>query len=375
MLALATLALTARAQTSTNASSEDLALIPEDAGLLKESMLWQHTLALRTGAGYDDNVLLSPSSPQGSAFLTAGLDFSLSRLPLDGWGVDVLATGDDQRYLQNGRSRGTDFWLTDVTIKRFLGDHWQAGVEATENYLDEVDYVDTLAGPAAVEIQGNALKLKPFIRREFGTNWWAELDFPTAREIFDAPLDNVWKYGPQLQIGFSDDKQREIALNYQIQQFDHDSWPALSADGTPVGTRNLSLVEQRAELHWREVWDADDHWSTDTKLTFTRDQDNGGKFFNFNEYSAVERLRYNRRPWQLTATLRGSYLDYPVQRTGLTYGPTLNQFLLHATLHGERRLASWLKLYAEYNYERVLSNLSDIRYQANTVTVGLSWEF
>ena len=375
MMLLATLALTAKAQTQTNALPEGLPLIPEDARLLKESMLWQYTLSLRTGAGYQDNVLLSPSDPQGSAFITEGLDFSLSRLPLDGWGVDAFFSGDDQRYLQNVPSDGTDFWLTDVTLKRFFGENWEAGIEATGNYLDEVDYVDTFTGPEAVEIQGDILKLKPFVRRNLGTNWWTELDFPASREMLDAPLDNIWKYGPQVQAGFSNDKSTEISLSYQIQQFDHDTWPALSADGNPIGTRNLSVVEQRAELHWREYWDADNHWSTDTKLIYTHDDDNGGKFFNYEEYSLAERVRYDVKKWQITATVRGSYRDYPVQRTGLTYGPTLNEVLLHVTLHGERRLARWLKLYAEYNYERVLSNLPDIRYQENSLTAGVIWEF
>ncbi len=365
----------ANAQTVSNAPAQDLPLIPEDAKLLNESSLWQHTLSLRTGVGYQDNVLLSPAGAQGSAFLASGLDFPLSRLPLDRWGIDVNVSGDDQRYLQNVIPDGTDFWFADINAKRFLGDHWQAGLEATESYLDEVDYVDTLIGPAAVEIQGNALKLKPFVRREIGSNGWAELDFPSAREIFDGPLDDVWKFGPQVQVGVTVDQQRDFALSYQVQRFDHDSWPALSAIGAPIGTRNLSLVEQRAEVRWREFWGQDHHWSTDTKFTFAFDQDNGGQFFNFNEYSLSERLHYQVRAWDFSIALRGSYLDYPTQRTGLTSGPTLNEILLHATLHAEHRLTSWLKLYAEYNYERVLSNLSGIRYQANTVTMGLIWEF
>ena len=172
---LAAISLGVEAQNATNQPPEPLPLIPEDVQLLKESMLWQQTLDLRTGAGYRDNVLLSPSAPQGSAFLADGLDYSASRLPLDGWGVSFVASGDDNRYLQNVPSDGTDFWLADLTVKRFLGDHWQAGMEGTENYLDEVDLVDTAAGPTAVEVQGNILKLKPLSAGTWaptgGWNW------------------------------------------------------------------------------------------------------------------------------------------------------------------------------------------------------------
>lgn len=368
-------ALQTRAQTDTNSLAADLPLIPENAKLVKESMLWSHTLTLRTFSGFKDNVLLSPADMQGSAVIGGGLDYSLSRLPLDGWGVDVLVSGDDERYLQKVPSDGADFWFADITGKRFLGDNWQLGFDANENYLDEVDFVDTAFGPSAVEIQGKILKLKPFIRRNLGTNWWVELDFPAAREILDAPLDNVWKYGPQLQAGFNDDRKREFSLSYEIQKFDHDDWLAVAADGAPILGRSLAIVEQKAEARWLQFWDAKNQWSTETKFTFTDDTDNGGSFFNFHQYSLSERARFQNKTWQATAAIRASYQDFPVQRTELLTGPTLNQILLRLSLHLDRRLNRWLKLYVEYNYDRALSNLPQIEYRANEIMVGAIWEF
>ena len=360
---------------ATHSPPADLPLIPGDIQLLKESLLWQQTGSLRAGAGYDDNVLLSPRAAYGSALATAGLDYSLSRLPLDGWGVDLKLGGDDVRYLQKTPSDGTDFWVADCTVKRFVGDHWQVGVEGLVNYLDEVDYVGTLDGPEAVEVQGEVLRITPFLRRNLSSNWWTQLEAPAGREMFEAPLDNTWKYGPLLRLGYSDDQQEELTLGYQFQEILHDDWPALDSEGREISGRKLALTEHRVDLDWRRYWDAANRWSTDTKFFYARAADNGGSFFNFDEFSASERVRCSGRNWELAATIRGSYLDYPVQRTRLVFGPTLNQMLLHATVHGERRLTKWLRLYAEYNYERVLSNLGDIRYAANTVTAGLIWEF
>jgi hypothetical protein len=359
---------------ATNAIAEELPLIPEDARLIEESMLWDYTVSVRTGAGYNDNVLLSPSSPHGSALLTGGLDCSISRLPLAGWGLDFVASGDDVRYLQNGPSDGTDFWLADLTLKHLLGDNWLAGVEGLENYLDEVDYVDGPEGPEIVELQGNNLKLKPFVRRNFGTNWWVKLDLPATREILNTPLDDTWKFGPQLLAEYSDGARREISLSGQFQRITHDTWPALEADGTPLA-RTLALNEERVELTWREFWGSANRWSTETKFSYVRDDDNGGGFFNLDEYSASERVRFHAGNWEIATTVRGSYLDYPVQRIGFVTGSRLNEVLLHATVHGEYRLTRWLKLYAEYNHDQVLSDLPDIRYAADTVVTGLIWEF
>lgn len=357
----------------TNAETEDLPLIPEDAKLFRESMLWLHTATLRTGAGYNDNVFLSPTVQQGSVLITEGLDFSLSRLPLDGWGIDLAVGGDDVRYLQDVPSNGTDFWLGDLTIKRYLGD-WVLGMEGLENYLDEVDYVDTVTGPKVEEIEGNVLKAQPMVRRNLGTNGWAEFNFGAARELMDAPLDNTWRYGPEIRLGWAADNRNEISVGYHLEECDHDTWPALSAGGLTTG-KTLSVIEQRVELHWVRTWDAANRWNTDTTLFYAHDEDNGGGFFNFNEFSASTRLRYRSNNWEIAATIRGSYTDYPVQRTGVIFGPTLDQTLLHGTLRGERRLTKRLKLYAEYDYERVVSNLGDSRYRVNTATAGLIWEF
>src|SRR3569832_2184566 len=102
LLLLLTLELTAISRAhATDAITIDLALIPDDSSLWKESLLWYKDIVVRAGVGYKDNVLLSPHTRQGSGFVTSGLDFSLIRLPLDGWEVNIAAICDDVRYFRN----------------------------------------------------------------------------------------------------------------------------------------------------------------------------------------------------------------------------------------------------------------------------------
>ena len=103
ILLFAALALAVRADTGTNPPSADLALIPENVSgleLLKATLLWQQNVTVRTGGGARDNVLDSPTNAQARAFVSGGLDYSLARLPLDGWGLNVFLTGDSLRYFQ-----------------------------------------------------------------------------------------------------------------------------------------------------------------------------------------------------------------------------------------------------------------------------------
>ena len=50
------------AQGLSDALTNDLALIPEDDSIWKESLLWDKDVVLRAGFGYKDNVLLAPSA-------------------------------------------------------------------------------------------------------------------------------------------------------------------------------------------------------------------------------------------------------------------------------------------------------------------------
>jgi hypothetical protein len=44
-------------------------------------------------------------------------------------------------------------------------------------------------------------------------------------------------------------------------------------------------------------------------------------------------------------------------------------------LRGEKHLARWLKLFAEYEYEHSISNRTLDDYGVNTINGGLQWDF
>ena len=81
-----------RAQTT---NEDDLELLTKDLGV----SLWDESFTVRSGAGYDDNVLLDDTRVRGcfllsTTALTAAMVF---RLPIDNWDIDFFVTGDDYR--------------------------------------------------------------------------------------------------------------------------------------------------------------------------------------------------------------------------------------------------------------------------------------
>src|SRR5690349_18239069 len=127
------------AQGLSEAFTNNLALIPEDDSIWKESLLWDKDVVLRAGFGYKDNVLLAPSAPQGSPFFTSGLDLTIFRLPLDGLEVNLSIVGDDVRYTRHpGGLSGEDLFLASAQVQRYFSGVWRAGLELRYSYVDQV---------------------------------------------------------------------------------------------------------------------------------------------------------------------------------------------------------------------------------------------
>ena len=93
------------------------------------------------------------------------------------------------------------------------------------------------------------------------------------------------------------------------------------------------------------------------------------------ERGVAEELRYQAGTWDIRAKADVSYYDFPVRTISTSDVTLFNKWNLSLRLRAEKRLASFLKVYAEYEHERSLSNEDFEKYSVNTVLGGLQWEF
>jgi hypothetical protein len=330
------------AGTVPDASTNGLELIPDNPALLTESLLWDKDITLRAGIGYKDNVLLSPTSPQGSGFFTSGLDLTIFRLPLNGLAFNLTVTGDDARYWRDVEGvQGEDSFLASAQIEKYLQEKWRIGLELKDLYADQValSLIQT-GGVSAVVAKGDTLGVRPFVRRD--------------------------TYG----------RGSQVVLTYGGAYIAHDAWLATDATGTEISGKKLALWQQTAELKWEHHWDAAQRWRSITKLGFQYEQDNGGGFYDYSLYSLSEELRFTTKNWEIKGTTGVSYYDFPVQPAEPTSpNPTLYITTLNLTLRAERRVYKSLKLFGAFAYERALSDQAESQYRVNIVTGGMSWEF
>jgi hypothetical protein len=374
LLFLFVFALRSRAA-ETGVSSADL--IPTNATLWTESMLWDEEGDVSSGVGYNNNVLLSATNRQGSAFYVNGLDFVVTRLPIDGWQVVGAVIADDIRYWRNVGTGSEDSFVASLTVERELPAGWQAGLELRDLYEKEVLDITTSEGVAAPTlVQGYGITEEPYVRKNLPAGFWLKLEMPVTRWLLAGPLDDYWDFGPVVTAGCELGSRADVSISYGVSYQQHDEWLALNDEDEQLPQR-LDIFQQSVELAWHQYWDANRHWQSWTKLSYSKREDNGAGYFNYSQYQAVEDLHWQSDGWDIKGSAQIAYEDYPVQNPGVLNGQTLYRELLDFSLEVERRLYKNLKGFSKVEYQRAISNFINDGddYTGTTVSGGLRLAF
>ncbi len=347
--------------------------VPEE---LKLPSFWVKSFDLRAWSGYKDNVLLSDFNIIDSPFVAGGLDLMFYRLPVDGWEYLLLSSAEYVRYLSAPEVDQEATAIAQAQVTRTLTEDWKLGLSGDYVYFNQV--LDSSAFPevlTSVPLQGHGFTLRPSLHRNLGKGWWLELQVPGTRQLFDRFVDDYWETGPQLSFGRAYGRSSELTATYQFANRWHDTREPRDAAGLLEPGRTLQFYQHELSVAWRQHWDADRRWRTVTKVSLQRNEDNGGGYYDYWRPQISEQLRYQAKTWEIQAEARISYYHYDRQPIEDPGSPTREKTYLRFNLRAEKTLLKSLKAFVQFENEQALSNLDIDRYNANTVSAGVDWEF
>lgn len=348
----------------------------DSAERLPPISLWDVSVNVRVGAGYKDNVTLSRFGAEASPALMSGLDLLVFRLPTDGAELSFMFSGDDTRFLSAQRTDKEQTFFALGQLKADCASGWGGGLAVEYLYLDQVLDASTLDyGTGSIQARGHGLILSPTICRRLGAASTLELAFPVNRYYYVWPLDDYWEGGPRLALKHEYGWRSELEVSYELARRLYDNRWQASAAGELLPDTGLEFLLQRAQAAWRHHWDQNRHWRSTTKLGVEINQDNGSGYFDYRRYFVSEQLRFRAGGWELRARGALSFYDYALQTVSATNPAKRNKMLLTASFRAEKSLAKKLKLFAEFEHERALANITYDAYRGNTVCCGLDWEF
>lgn len=337
---------------------------------------WDKSVTLRGAIGYKDNVLLSKSAPQGSAFWLSGLDFTLIRASLEGGPkVTFFVSGEDRRYFSVPDVEKEQLLLAQAKISQTFFENWTVGLVGQYLYADQVfDATSAEQIPAILPVKSQNIQFAPSIARDLPWDTTLELNFTPERQIFQEPLDSYWEMGPQLLFTKKYGNRSEATLSYTYDDRQYDTRHPLTLQFSPLTNSVLRFQQHEFEASVNHSWDRARHWRTRTKMLFELSQDNGVGFYDFSRYRLTQRFGYYAKTWR--ATVEGKFLHYdydvqPVPGTGQIR--SLSEYVV--TFHAEKTLWKKLSVFLESEYDKVESNYAIEQYDANTIMTGIDWEF
>ncbi|MEK7676130.1 MAG: hypothetical protein AAB676_09900 [Verrucomicrobiota bacterium] len=337
---------------------------------------WDKVFNVRVGMGYRDNVLLSHFNPEGSAFVSSRLEALFWRLPVDATEFLFFVSGDDLRYLSGGQVDKEQSLISQAKLTRYLAHGWQGGLSLDYSYQNQViDVSATEADVAAVQLQGHGLTIRPSLKKSFEKSFYLELEGPATRQYLRQPLDDYWEAGPRLTLGRPYGQRSELALSYGwTRRWYDDRWQS-ATDGTRIPGTLLEFQSHETELAWRHHWDEKRRWRTVTKLGFELNEDNGSGYFDYTRRWLSQQILYQASSWELSGEVKVGRYDFEVQTVGAADSARRSKTDVTFALRGEKSLLSSLKLFAQFEHERSLSNEASYEYTLNTVSGGVDWEF
>ena len=356
--------------------ADAIKLIPENISLFDSSLLWDRVFDVRTGFGYKDNVLLSPFHPQASPFFLGGLQATAIRLPLDGPEVVFFLDAEELRYTHPVNADKEQTLMSLAQIKKSFGPGWQVGAAMLYFYQDQLQDVSfTETNRTAVQVQGHNLTFRPSLRRDLGTNAWMQLELQGTRLWLKQPLDSYWQAGPKFTLTREYGYRSEVRLSYGILKQLYDTRTRTDSAGNEIDRAGLEYWQQKTELSWQHYWDPQRSWRTTTTVGMDWNTDNGGGYFDYRTFRAAEQIRYQAKTWEVRGKVGLAQYDFPVRTIGAPGAPKLHQHILTLNAHAQKKLARFLTVFADYDYEQSVANEPFETYQANTFSGGLEWEF
>jgi hypothetical protein len=337
---------------------------------------WTWTTEVWTDAGYQDNLLLSRDARESSPFARVGAEVGVMRIPVGPWRLQAGASAEEKRFTGGQTVDHERFGNLNIETSLGLGGAWSANLGLQYLYEDQVtDASITETNLASLPVQAHTFDCKPSLRYDLPGGWWLDVGGQVTRQRYlQAELDDYWEVGPRVTLGHHYGNRSEFTLEAGLIRRAYDERVRFTEDGQSIPGQPLRLRIASVNLQVRHFWDEARRWRTVTKLGIERSEDDGSGYFSYQRSSVSQQVRYRTRAWELRVQGRLAHYEYDRQRDDTGVWPRRKD-LVRVNVHAERRLTRWLQVHADYEFEDSISNQGIDGYTANTVSMGMGWEF
>jgi hypothetical protein len=339
---------------------------------------WGGAASVETGFGYKDNLLLSHTGEEGSAFIRSGVDASAIHLRL----------GDRTDYSFGFAAGGTHYFSGgsvdhDAHASALARWRWHEGEVFKFTFDLQGYYQDQVFDVSDTELQRVVAQLKvagaiagPTVRWRFLPWLWLEGRAVGNRRSYQETEFNHTMDAGTVRLGWRPGSRFELSLAGTARTRHYDSHPQYSVSGRPLTGTLLKIFEREAELLAEVTWDRAEHWKTKTFVGRCDFRDNGSGYSNYREGRLEQDLDWAAGNWLVHAEGEAKHQLYAVQTVGVGFSPTPRvKDIFSAQLRVERKLTERWALFGEFNWDRNRCNDPIASYNMNEGLLGVRWNW
>ena len=353
----------------------ELAAIEKE--LMAELSVWDHSIDLRLGGGYKENVTLSAFAEESSPFTAIGFDFMAIRIPFAEDGVEVTVFGalDDRRYLDAKSVDREQSGLLNVSLEKSLSPFWQLKTDFRVIYIDEIfDASLTEDDIGTVQVVGKQISLEPALRRSLPANLWIEAKPEVTRQYFAEPLDDYLEVGGRVSAGVDYGFRSELLLYVETLRRDYETRSQRDEIGFYMPDTDLSYDRPERGIEWAHYWDSGRRLRMRTRYSMLENEDSGSGYFDYRRERISHSWRYRGESWSVAATVRKATYEYDLQRSA-DFLDLRRRADLSWDISVGYEYNDHLTFQLGYEQESINSNVPQDEYRYRIYSAGIDWEF
>ena len=345
--------------------------------LLPVQSQWSMSATAESSYGYKDNLLLSGTGEERSAFARGSLSFLLLRATTGSFDSTFFGQIDGSRYFSGTTiDHDAKAWTQTEFGYRF-GDTLKVSLPLTGYYSDQVfDVSDTEVERLVARLKVRGGMAGPLVHWTIHPAWWLEAQaVGEAKRYADGSNDGRVGEGA-LRLGWKRGERVELRLAALQRWRGFDRRSCYTAAGRELTGTRLKIAEREYQVRADVTWDAAGAWRTMTRAGVLDYRDNGSGYFNFREHRLSQELEWKGAVWSARVAGTAKRMDFHVQTVGFGLAPPPRIKDEYQTeVHLERKLGRNWTAIAEYTWERTRSNDTIASYLANEGLLGLRWSW
>lgn len=342
---------------------------------MPELPAWTYTTSASVAAGYRDNLLMSPTSPDGSALIRGEVEVMALKVPVRGWDGHLYFNAVESRFTSAAETDHERTVLLAAQARWQPTARWTATLAARGYHHDQVfDVSATEAQLATALLKLTGFSAGPAIRWTHG-RVWLEAAGSYRQDHYTGGIDGYDEGEGSLQSGLKLGRSVELAVVAARRWRDHDTREQFTVGARPIAGSHLR-VQQRDGGAKLTIARPGSAWKFGAAALLQEHRDNGSGYFNYDreQFSANLGWRRSRAEFRLSGS--ATRYTFPQQLIGFGIEPeSRRKDEVRGALEASFQWSPQLALIAAGETERSRSNDERSRFRTRGVYIGVRWDW